>query len=378
MIIGYTFKNRSLLHEAFTHPSYHKDCGSYERLEYVGDSVLSLLITKEQFSLYPNLPPGLLTPLRAANVDTEKLARVAVQHNFHRYIRLGTPILKKQIQAFIDVLPKHPLHSHGLINAPKVLADVVESTVGAVFIDSDCSVDKTWEVASDLLKPIITPEMLQTNPVKKLFEICQKYKLKVKLVDLWSEEGTYKVFVNNQLRGKENNEEEEKYSQEKRVKAIKDITGYEFKDPILLQQAFTHHSYEDQNCSSNERLEYIGDSVLNFLISKEHFLMYPDLDPGKLTRLRSVNVDTEKLARVSFKHELYKFLRHNKPLLAGQINEFRDAIVEYPLHSSGLIDAPKVLADIVESLVGAIYIDSNFSMDTTWKVLIENIFTTTN
>ncbi|KAL3848999.1 hypothetical protein ACJIZ3_010881 [Penstemon smallii] len=202
MIIGYTFKNRSLLHEAFTHPSYHKDCGSYERLEYVGDSVLSLLITKEQFSLYPNLPPGLLTPLRAANVDTEKLARVAVQHNFHRYIRLGTPILKKQIQAFIDALPKHPLHSHGLINAPKVLADVVESTVGAVFIDSDCSVDKTWEVASDLLKPIITPEMLQTNPVKKLFEICQKYKLKVKLVDLWSEEGTYKVFVNNQLKGK--------------------------------------------------------------------------------------------------------------------------------------------------------------------------------
>ncbi|KAK6141202.1 hypothetical protein DH2020_025054 [Rehmannia glutinosa] len=201
-IIGYNFNNRSLLYQAFTHPSYHKDCVSYERLEYIGDSVLNLLIAKEQFSMYPNLPPGLLTPLRAANVDTEKLARVAIQNNFHRYIRLGTPILRKQIQAFIDALPKHPLHSHGLINAPKVLADVVESTVGAVFVDSNYSIDRTWEVASDLLEPIITPEMLQKNPVKKLFEICQKYKLKVKLVDLWSEEGTYKVFVNNQLRGK--------------------------------------------------------------------------------------------------------------------------------------------------------------------------------
>ncbi|KAL7142287.1 hypothetical protein ABFS83_08G114000 [Erythranthe nasuta] len=178
-MIGYNFKNRSLLNEAFTHPSYRKNCTSYERLEYIGDSVLNLLIAKEQFSKYPNLPPGLLTPLRAANVDTEKLARVAIQHNFHRYIRLGTPVLKKQ-----------------------VLADVVESTVGAVFVDSDYSIDTTWEVASYLMEPIITPEMLEKNPVKKLFEICQKYKLKVRLVDQWSQEGTYKVFVDNQLRGK--------------------------------------------------------------------------------------------------------------------------------------------------------------------------------
>ncbi|KAK4429199.1 Ribonuclease 3-like protein 3 [Sesamum alatum] len=208
-IIGYGFNNRSLLCQAFTYPSYQRDCVSYERLEYVGDSVLNLLITKEQFSMYPELPPGLLTPLRAANVDTEKLARVAIQHNFHRYIRLGNPVVRKQIQTFIHALPKHPLHSHGLINAPKVLADVVESTVGAVFVDSNYSIDTTWEdcigflhVASDLLKPIITPEMLQKNPVKKLFEICQKYKLTVKLVDLWSQEGTYKVFIINKLRGK--------------------------------------------------------------------------------------------------------------------------------------------------------------------------------
>lgn len=96
-IIGYNFNNRTLLYQAFTHPSYHRDCVSYERLEYVGDSVLNLLITKEQFALYPNLPPGELTPLRAANVDTEKLARVAVHHNFHRHIRLESPIHRKQV-----------------------------------------------------------------------------------------------------------------------------------------------------------------------------------------------------------------------------------------------------------------------------------------
>ncbi|MCD7450057.1 hypothetical protein HAX54_003113 [Datura stramonium] len=145
-IIGYHFKDRNLLRQAFTHASYHKDCISYERLEYVGDSVLNLMITKQQFSKYPNLPPGLLSPLRAANVDTEKLARVAVKHSFHKYLRHGRPILTRRIQSFINDLPEYPLHSHGLINAPKVLDDVVESTIGAVFIDSNSSIDTTWEV----------------------------------------------------------------------------------------------------------------------------------------------------------------------------------------------------------------------------------------
>lgn len=100
-IIGYRFNNRRLLYEAFTHPSYQRNCVSYERLEYIGDSVLNLLIAKEQFSKYPNLAPGLLTPLRAANVDTEKLARVAVQHNFHRYIRFGTPMYMRKVCSFL-------------------------------------------------------------------------------------------------------------------------------------------------------------------------------------------------------------------------------------------------------------------------------------
>lgn len=51
-----------------------------------------------------------------------------------------------QIQAFINALPKYPLHSHGLIDAPKVLADIVESTIGAVFVDSNSSIDTTWKV----------------------------------------------------------------------------------------------------------------------------------------------------------------------------------------------------------------------------------------
>nr|GMC81646.1 ribonuclease 3-like protein 3 isoform X1 [Ipomoea batatas]GMC88277.1 ribonuclease 3-like protein 3 isoform X1 [Ipomoea batatas] len=201
-IIGYNFNDKSLLCQAFTHISYHPNCVSYERLEYLGDSVINLMITKQQISTYPDLPPGLLSPLRAANVDTEKLARVAVKHKFHKYLRYKQPKIKKRINIFIDALPNYPLHSHGLIAAPKVLADVVESTVGAVFIDSNASLDKTWKVTKTLLEPIITPEMLEANPVRKLFEICQKHKLKVQLIDLWAQNRTCEVLVDNQFRGR--------------------------------------------------------------------------------------------------------------------------------------------------------------------------------
>ncbi|KAL1567598.1 ribonuclease 3-like protein 3 [Salvia divinorum] len=163
----------------------------------------------------------------------------------------------------------------------------------------------------------------------------------------------------------------------KRVSDVREIIEYEFNDPTILQQAFTHHSYKE-GCSSLDRLAYIGDAILTFAVTKDQCLLYPDLDPGMLTRLRSANVDTEKLARVTLKHELHEFLRHNILLLEPQIEEFREAIAKYPLHSSGLIDAPKVLADIFEALIGAIFLDCKSSFDTTWEVvkkLLEPVIT---
>lgn len=95
-ILGYHFNNKRFLEEAFTHASLGKEF-SNERLEYVGDSVLNLIFTKEQYFEYPDLPPGALTRLRAANVNSEKLARVAVKHGFHRYLRHKKPLLEEQV-----------------------------------------------------------------------------------------------------------------------------------------------------------------------------------------------------------------------------------------------------------------------------------------
>ncbi|XP_021300737.1 ribonuclease 3-like protein 3 [Herrania umbratica] len=100
---------------------------------------------------------------------------------------------------------------------------------------------------------------------------------------------------------------------------VEDILGYQFNNKGLLEEAFTHASLGKS--FSNERLEYVGDSVLNLLFTKHQYFEYPDLPPGALTRLRAANVDTEKLARVAFKHGLHRYLRHKKPLLEEQVSD---------------------------------------------------------
>ena len=101
---------------------------------------------------------------------------------------------------------------------------------------------------------------------------------------------------------------------------IEEILGYNFTNPNLLVEAFTHASFAPGNCYSYDRLEYVGDAVLNLLFSKEHYFSYPELSSGQLTRLRASNVDTEKLARVALTHGLHRFLRHNKPLYNDQVS----------------------------------------------------------
>lgn len=91
-ILSYKFKDKKLLQEALTHPAYYKNNNnnklrSYQRLEFVGDVVLGLAVSKYLYLEHPSLSPGELTNLRSANVSNDKLARVAVRHSLHRYIR---------------------------------------------------------------------------------------------------------------------------------------------------------------------------------------------------------------------------------------------------------------------------------------------------
>ncbi|KAK7300038.1 hypothetical protein RJT34_10872 [Clitoria ternatea] len=175
--IGYQFRNKKLLEEALTHSSF-THAVSYQRLEFIGDSILSSMICNHFYLAYPTFDPGQLSLLRAANVSTEKLARVAIHRRLHLYVRHSSPPLVQSVKAFVDAVaqedPLRPISYGGAVKAPKVLSDIVESVVGAVYVDLNFNIEKLWVTVRAMLEPIVTPEDMEHQPVTKLFELCQK------------------------------------------------------------------------------------------------------------------------------------------------------------------------------------------------------------
>ncbi|KAJ4900136.1 RNAse II-like 1 [Raphanus sativus] len=201
-ILNYKFKDKSLLLQAFTDATFDENCVSYERLEFLGDTVLNMVITKYLYNRYGDCSPGLLTNLRAVNVDTEKLARVAVKHNLHRCLRHKKPLLEDQILEFTKAMEKYPLHSRGLLKVPKSLADIVESTIGALYTDCD-SFETVWKVVMPLLEPIISLDKLENHPMTELHEMCQKKNLKLRFDDsTWEVDKRVLVFIEEHLVGR--------------------------------------------------------------------------------------------------------------------------------------------------------------------------------
>ena len=117
------------------------------------------------------------------------------------------------------------------------------------------------------------------------------------------------------------------------------IDDYEFKNNSLLDLAFTHSSFSKTN---NERLEFLGDSVLNLVITKYLFENYPELDEGKMSRVRSNLVNQETLSSLSKNLGLEK----NIKLSAGE-------------EKTNGREKKSILSNTFEALIGAIYLDSN-------------------
>jgi ribonuclease III len=117
--------------------------------------------------------------------------------------------------------------------------------------------------------------------------------------------------------------------------------GYVFTQPQLLQRALIHRSYAPEH---NERLEFLGDSVLGCVIAKHLYSNYPQLSEGELSRLRSNLVREETLATLAQQLDLGSHLR----LGEGELK-------------SGGFSRPSILADALEALFGAVMLDSDFA-----------------
>jgi ribonuclease III len=134
-----------------------------------------------------------------------------------------------------------------------------------------------------------------------------------------------------------------------------------FRDPALLELALTHPSYAHEHpeegrdepvgiCHDNQRLEFLGDAVLDFLVAAWLYRTYPDFPEGPLTRLRATLVRTTTLARLARELELGEALRLGR----GEEESGGDA-------------RPANLCDVLEATVGALYLDGG--LDVVWPRL---------
>ena len=133
------------------------------------------------------------------------------------------------------------------------------------------------------------------------------------------------------------------------MQAIEEKIGYSFRDAELLTNALTHSSYANENrgrsCESNERLEFLGDSVLGLVVADALYRRFPGLPEGRMTRLRAQLVCEESLHHVAAQLGLGEYIR------LGRGEE----------HTGGR-NRTSILADAVEALIAAMYLDGGMEV----------------
>ncbi|XP_056166664.1 endoribonuclease Dicer homolog 3 isoform X3 [Syzygium oleosum] len=174
--IGYTFSVKGLLQEAVTHASCQEQglAYCYQRLEFLGDSVLDILITWYLYQSHADVDPGELTDLRSASVNNENFAQVAVRHNFEKHLQYCSSFLQSQITEYVQSFDRLEIDTRDLqhMKGPKALGDMVESIAGAILIDTELNLDEVWRIFKPLLSPIVTPDKLELPPWRELNELC--------------------------------------------------------------------------------------------------------------------------------------------------------------------------------------------------------------
>ncbi|HUF95780.1 MAG TPA: ribonuclease III [Acidimicrobiia bacterium] len=129
------------------------------------------------------------------------------------------------------------------------------------------------------------------------------------------------------------------------MKTLSDVLGFSFRDPALLDLALTHRSVSAENVerSDNERMEFLGDAVLQLVVTDRLYADYPDLPEGQMAKVRAAVVSGSTLSEAAREIGLGSYLELSP-------SEER----------SGGQDKDSILADALEAVIGAVYLDSGF------------------
>ncbi|KAH7569158.1 hypothetical protein JRO89_XS06G0115100 [Xanthoceras sorbifolium] len=286
---------------------------SLERLEILGDAFLKFAVGRHFFLLHDTLDEGVLTRKRSNVVNNSNLFKLAIRSN----VQVGSICRCSKGHRWLQ---------------RKTIADVVEALVGAFIVDSG------FKAATAFLRWIGIPVDFEASQVTN---VCRASKSYLPLA-------AFRDMV-----------------------ALENLLDYRFLHRGLLLQAFVHPSFTDHGGGCYQRLEFLGDAVLDYLIISYLFSVYPKLKPGHLTDLRSILANNKAIANVAVDRSFHKFIFFDSSGLKEAINNYVEFVNSLSARESSQgPTCPKALGDLVESCLGAILLDTGFNMETVWKIML--------
>lgn len=304
--------------------------------------MLKFITSTQVFVNHPTSQEDELSELRTRMVNNQTLFKSARQLKLYQYIcsqnmprRLWRPpnfISSEDSPQMTKALTTRLLSDN-------TLADVIESTLGATY----CSAGIT--ACLHTARKLHVPLNEQVRQMEDFYPVYEDQK------QLHCVSSQYDPSL-----------------QEIDMQRVLEILGYEFRDPSLAVEALTHGSYSLSSVPRYERLEFLGDAVLDFCVTTRLYRKYETGQPKTLHSLRRSSVNNVVLSVRCVQLGLHKHIQHSSNYYVSAIDEFVNQVEraedEGMDHGEYWFDfnPPKVLSDVMESIIGAVYVDSMFDV----------------
>ena len=324
---------------------------NFERHEFLGDTVLKMVVSAQTFTDHVSWPAGWLSQYRDHIISNASLANAALRLHLDQYILTAAPKTNNWVLPRIsdaDCLPKKRNMSS------KTLADVLQALIAAACLDSGYSLARS----------------------------C----INVFFPEIRSEQLTFEMPHGSRFPRFE-------------VEEVQILTGYQFRNITVLLQALTHPSCASHGSEeSYQRLAFLGDAVLGFLVTKTLFQHPERLSEGQMTEIRAAALNSNMLGYICMTHNtsrkifnietdtleqvrtiqrveampLWKYMRHESQELSeaqkacnaryhhlcGKLQQQMQIGHSYPWVMLAELQPEHFYSDLVQSVIGAIYVDS--------------------
>lgn len=320
---------------------------NYERLEFLGDTFLKMATTISLFTLIPSSDEFEYHVERMILVCNKNLFNHAVDRKVYGYVRSKSFDRRTWYPNLCLKRGKMPKTEVWHSLSDKSIADVCEALIGAAYMTGveDGNMDLAVKAVTKMVKSK-NHRMLRFSDYYEAFDM-----------PAWQTAPT-------------------SAAPRAAVDALEKMTGYRFRWPNLLRSAFKHPSYPYEQVPNYQRLEFLGDALLDLVIVDYLFRRFPDADPQWMTEHKMAMTSNHFFGCLCVLMGLHRHLLMTTSVLVGQLSTFVEELelaktaAELEAQASGVearsdfwlttSHPPKALSDMLEALVGAMFVDSGY------------------